>query len=469
MGGIHMEGYGGIEAEVTAARELLVSVGEDNMVRTVNAYGEPFEVGNNGRVRISPENHVLQDLFSGSALNTNLWAPSTSTMTQSVGSGILTMNSGSSLTANAYSIINSIIQPPFWSDFSSYVHFRLKATPQTNTTMEFGWGVVATNTSPTDGVFFRINGAGVMSVVICFGGTETVSTATAAIDSTKSYEVQLEIINDHIKWYVADSSGATYFTDSGDALDAAPMYLPASQIKTVQLSTTQQMPVFARLYNGATPPVAAAQLVIGHANYIQRDMTRLKDWPTTMASMGRGLYQGPSTASLVQTANHANSTSPSSASLSNTVPGYTTLGGRYQFAAPASVTTDYLLFAYQVPTGFQAVITGISITAMNTGATVATTPTILDWALAVDSSAASLATTESPPTSWAPRRLPLGMQGFVVGALAGTSANEITRDFATPLVCNSGRFIQVIVQVPTGTATGSQVIRGDVTFHGYFE
>jgi hypothetical protein len=33
----------------------------------------------------------------------------------------------------------------------------------------------------------------------------------------------------------------------------------------------------------------------------------------------------------------------------------------------------------------------------------------------------------------------------------------------------SGRFLHVILAVPVGTATASQVIRGTVTIDGYFE
>lgn len=163
-----------------------------------------------------------------------------------------------------------------------------------------------------------------------------------------------------------------------------------------------------------------------------------------------------------QTPNHANSTSPSSASLSNTVAGYTTCGGRYQFAAPAGAATDFALFGYQMPATHRGIITGVDISAVNTGATVATNPTILDWFMQINGDNVSLADADA-------RRLPLGMQGFIVGALAGTVAQEIRRSFHTPLIIEPSRFLHVGVQVPVGTATGSQVIRGDVHLNGYFE
>lgn len=62
-------------------------------------------------------------------------------------------------------------------------------------------------------------------------------------------------------------------------------------------------------------------------------------------SAGRNPFTG------AQLENHTNSTAPTSATLSNTAAGYTTLGGRFQFAAVAGAATDYALFGFQVPAG----------------------------------------------------------------------------------------------------------------------
>jgi hypothetical protein len=196
-----------------------------------------------------------------------------------------------------------------------------------------------------------------------------------------------------------------------------------------------------------------------------------KAWGDKLAASGLSSLQAPLTP-FAQTANNANSTSPTSATLSNTAAGYTTLGGRWQFAAPLGAATDYALFGYQVPVGYQLYITGIAISTCNTVAAVATTPTILDWSVAVDSTAVSLATADSfgPPfVTMGPRRVPLGSQGFIVGAAAGACAQDIVRTFNPPLVAEPSRFVHAIVQVHTGTATATEIIRGDVTFTGYFE
>jgi hypothetical protein len=169
-----------------------------------------------------------------------------------------------------------------------------------------------------------------------------------------------------------------------------------------------------------------------------------------------------------QNANHANSTSPSSATLSNTAAGYTTLGGRWQFAAPAGASTDFALFAFQVPATHRLIIKGICISAVNTGAAVGATPTILDWALGIGSTAVSLATTDSAPV-FGPRRLPLGMQSFLASAAIGAQSPDIYRTFEQGLVGAAGTFVHLILQVPVGASTASQVIRGDAMFDARFD
>ena len=42
-------------------------------------------------------------------------------------------------------------------------------------------------------------------------------------------------------------------------------------------------------------------------------------------------------------------------------------------------------------------------------------------------------------------------------------------NFEVPLRTDPGRLMHVIVRVPVGTATASQVISGSVTIRGYFE
>jgi hypothetical protein len=178
--------------------------------------------------------------------------------------------------------------------------------------------------------------------------------------------------------------------------------------------------------------------------------------------------QAPGAQFGAQTANHDNSTSPSSGSLSNTVPAYLTLGGRWQFAAVASAATDYAIFGYVIPSTHRFWCTGVDIWTVNTGAAVATTATIMDWSLGINSTAASLATTDSGAT-FGPRRVTLGIQAFLSGAAIGAVAEPIRTCFENPLPVEPSRYVHIILQMPLATNTGSQVIRGDCLVKGWFE
>lgn len=106
-----------------------------------------------------------------------------------------------------------------------------------------------------------------------------------------------------------------------------------------------------------------------------------------------------------------------------------------------------------------------------TGCGSASTPTVLQWALGIGASAVSLATADSLTAAGrAPRRLTLGVQTIPVGtAIGGAADKAIARTFGTPLMVPAGTFLHVILKMPVGTATASQVIRGTVGIDGFFE
>jgi hypothetical protein len=91
-------------------------------------------------------------------------------------------------------------------------------------------------------------------------------------------------------------------------------------------------------------------------------------------------------------------------------------------------------------------------------------------AIGVGSSAVSLATADSLTTAArAPRRLALGSQVFPIGAAIGAQATRIDVNLDAPLVCEPGCFVHIMLKMPLGTATASQIIRGIVGLNGYFE
>lgn len=187
--------------------------------------------------------------------------------------------------------------------------------------------------------------------------------------------------------------------------------------------------------------------------------------PDQEAAAGFSLIVDPSTG--LQSANYANNTGPSTATLSNTAAGYTTLGGLFQFAAPTGAETDYALFAYQVPSPYHLYVDSVRIGAFLAGTKSSTAATLLQWALAANSSAVSLATGGPNP----PIRFPVGMQEASKTALPGQSFDPhiLSYDPRTPVVVNPTRFFHVILRVPVGNATPGQLVRGFVNVEGYFQ
>lgn len=459
-------GTSGILADVDSSTKALNVLVKSGDIRVAATNGDGITLTDTGALRTSTGSLVFYDQVDGSSINTNLWSPVSDTMVADLASGFIRLNVTSPITtANKYSVLQSVKYIPMYSilELSVDINAMVNVQPQSNLTMELGLGVATTNATPTDGIFFRWNAQAQFQAVINNNGNET---ASAALSGTITDSLGGSVV-------MPPTSNAVHLFHFEIVEDAVEFFVDDVLVTTIQVpagtsypTNNGRQPLLARVYNGATPPSQAGGMSIASITVTQQDVAQNKLWADTLIALGRGAYQSPTL--FTQTANHANSTNPVSATLSNTAAGYTTLGGRFQFAAVAGATTDFALFAYQVPVGYQFYITNLVISSINTGAAVAVSASILDWSLGVNSSAVSLATADGTNT-WAPRRVPLGTQGFVTLAGIGQNANDIVRVFTPPLVVDSGRFLHVILQCPVGTATISQIIRGNVTINGYFE
>lgn len=458
------------QAEVDAGHNLNVTLPNDSQysgfAKILDTDGRGIVTTENEALSVSMDNLLFIEQVDGSAININKWATSTDTMTVTQSSGFIILNANSTTTANKYAILSSTKYLPFYGHLPIRISINAKVPvqPQANLTMELGIGTATTNGAPTDGAFFRWNSSTEFRAVINNAGVETSTllTGTYTDPDGDSISVPPSISVVHLYDIVVVEDIVQFFIDD---VKVAEVNIPAGQAFPTNAG---RLPLFARVYNGGSAPGQAPQISIGQVGVVQEGMVLNRPISETLASLGNGAYQSPVTA-FAQTANHANSTSPTSATLSNTAAGYTTLGGRYQFAAVASAATDFALFAYQVPTGYQFYVTGVTITCANTGAIgSAITPSIFDWSIGVNSSAVSLATTDGAGT-WAPRRIPLGIQSFALSVAIGSTASDLVRTFTPAIVCDSGRYLHIILQVPSGASTASEIFRGDVLVTGYFE
>ena len=156
-----------------------------------------------------------------------------------------------------------------------------------------------------------------------------------------------------------------------------------------------RLPLCVRVVNGSSAPGSAPQLSLADAAVYSKLLEMNRPVNFTMPMVGNGSIVSP-LASFAQTANHANSANPSSATLSNTVAGYTTLGGRFQFSDVAGAATDYALFAFTVPAGYKLFVTDIHVSSVVTNAAMPATAKIFDWSIATECTACLLYTSPSP-------------------------------------------------------------------------
>jgi hypothetical protein len=409
-----------------------------------------------GSMSISLNNVLFSEPFEGATISTpNRVATTFNTFSGvQTSAGGLNFNSTNITTTGAAALLTSNRQFPRYQRAPLHAKFRARIAHAANAVTELGFGLPsAPSSSPTVGAYFQVTAGGVVQGVLTFSGVDVTTTSITMPGGWQSNFYVWDIIldDDEAKFFVQDTS-------TGLIIAERRIQVAAS---AVRLWNASRLPAFARLHF-PTAPASAASLILSSLDVVMMDAFMNKPWAHTATQMGLGCEVNPTT--FAQTANYANTAAPTSASLSNTVAGYATLGGQFQFAAVAGAETDYALFGFTVPAPYSFVCTGIDISTFNMGAPSATTPTLLQWFASPDQIAISLA----PATN---RRVALGTQSIAVAApIGGMADRDVVRDFANaPLVTNPGRIMVIGLKMPVGTATASQIIRGVCAVKGYFE
>lgn len=395
----------------------------------------------------------IHEPFEGTTIHPLRWTSTATTMaaTQATVTG-LTINSGSITTLNTGYMLMSSRKLMKMQRAPMQAKIRARIAHINNSVMELGFGDAATfNGANTTGAYWQVTSTGVVQPVLTFNsGDITGTNIRNSLNLTNYYTFDVVMDDDEATFVCQDTS-------TGLIISKQQLRLPLSGQR---LLSGTQVGTFVRLYNTASAPATASQMFVTDIHTLTLDAMLNKPFADTASTMSRSGWENPFTG--VQTAAWANSAEPASATLSNTAAGYTTLGGKFQFAAVAGAVTDYALFGFTVPTPASLVVTGVDIEVWNTGAAVATTPTLTTWALGFGSTAVSLATATVT-------RVPLGALSLPIGAVVGASAGRISKQFRTPITVGAGRFLHVILRMPVGTATASQVVAGMVNIEGYFE
>lgn len=419
------------------------------------------EITEDYRLRVGVDTPLFSDWFPGTVLNSSVWTSIVSTHATAVAGYYATLNSGLS-TAAGHAHIASYRSFPVLGSAGLTWRCRLQfgQTAQANNVCEWGLFIAATTAAPTAGVFFRLDAAGLLTCVLHDGVTETSSSTLSfatLIGAGTTREFMIDV-SDHGAHFWIDDVLVADLLDSG-GIGSAPWI---------------NCPIRFRLYN--TGVTAAAQTMkVSFVAVTQADVDVGQSMPEMAAQLGNsGAALPTGSANLLQTCQWTNSSAPTAFVPSNTAinAAGTGLGGVANETATLAAATDGILFGYQVPAGTAAlpgrslVIRGVYIqSAVSTALTAG--GFAKHYALAYGSTAATLATAADTAVVKAPRRIPLGTQGVVATAAAGTELSPVSRDFTTPVIVAPGEYVEVITR-HTGTVASAGVISHTVSFDAYW-
>jgi hypothetical protein len=413
------------------------------------------------RLRVGVDSVWDDENFNYTAQNFNKHNYLSNTLTITWAGGFLSTNGGSVTTTGTGCQFRTYRHFPLQATGAVYVEcaMALSNTPVTNWELDFGsfLPAAASTSVPLDGIYWRITSAGVEGVINSNGNIVSAGIFTFTPTINRVYKYNITITDSEVEFWIDD---VLYGEISRPVNTGSPMYAGSNPFSIRHHHT------------GVTSAVIQAKF----ANYCisMADMDNVRLWASNKSGQGLSGVQYPSGMTAGQTANGANSTVPGTAVMTNIAAGYATLGGKFVFAAVAGAETDLILMAFLNPvptvnlTGRNLVIRSIWIDTYNAVVAVAVTPTVLEWTAAVGSTAVSLATTDTAVTKL-PKRVPLGIQTFVVGALAGASAPRVDVGLDAPLVVEPGCYFHIILRMPYGTATVTEIFRGQVGINAYWE
>ncbi len=434
----------------------------------------PPEVSQDFRMRVGLDTVLMTDSFNATAQNTALWSYTFATMTAAQ-PGAGTINFGVVQgTTNAHgAFVRSFQYFPLFGTAPLSVEFtagQFTAALITNEVWRMGLGLPSAAVTPaTDGVWLELTSAGLIGALSFSGATVQTGVMMILDDVTLGSLHKFAIV-----------VGERFVEFWKDDVLLGSLEIPEAN---GQPFLTTALPVFMHKYNVGN--VANTNTMrVSDVTVTLMDLQTERPWAHQMSALGQNAAQGQNGGTMGTTAllpNATAATTVTGAALSQTVAIATGLGGQAGITA-AVAGVDGCVTNFQVPTGGinqtprNLVITGIRIDSVNIGAAVATTASILQWSLAYGAtgvSIPSLAQAESASfttaTAKAWRRVPLGLQSWIVGAGIGTPAEAIVFKFETPIVVNPGQWVAAVAKFIVGTATASQVIWTNVMFNGYYE
>jgi hypothetical protein len=441
--------------------------------------GAPYlrspETSSDYRLRVGLDTILLSETFNitSTAMNYNSWKYSNATMTAlGTAAGNVSFGVAQGTASGHYAALQSYQYFPIIGTAPLAAEFTVglvTATIIANETISMGFGVPGVAALPTDGVFFQLTSAGLIGVVVFNNNTTQTGVLADLVDFTvgSMYQLMIVVGEREIEFWrdsvllgaisIPVANGQPFIQGS------LPVFTMKHCTGTVSNTNTFRLcDLTVSLLDIATNlPYSHQQALQGMHAYQQQNGVAVAGTVTTNQAVGT-----ITTGSTPQ--------SPTASAGSNTTANITGLGGWGAINAAAGAATDFIASSFQNPvptinlTGRNLMITGVTISTINGGAAVATTPTTLLWTLAFGHTAVSLQTAEAAATH-APRRYQLGFQSAPIGAAIGQPYDkEIVCKLDTPICIYPGEFIATVMKIVVGTATASQTIIFNVRFDGYY-
>jgi len=421
-----------------------------------------------GSLITGDRNLYLYDSCEGAAVDTNKWIQTVATMTITQATGVITFNANSTVTTTTGAMHLSHRFFPFISRTSLVFRCRARATANFNNNLiELGFGSPASSTSASivNGACWRKDGTGQWVPVITIASGADITgtpisnaTFTGQIATTDYAIFEVVLNNDRVMFSIYKTTGELVFFQNIDVT-----------VSSAAFSQTH-LQALVRTYNSAGTGTAV-QLFVDEISVWASDFQMNKPYAEALAGMGYGgIVTSPTAYTQLET--YANNAAPSTATPSNTAAAIGTLGGLAAWnnagtSFGASDTLDLIIFGAAVPSPYGMMIKGLRIDSVSLGAANGAAVYTIQWFLAVNSSALSLAT----GAPYAPMKKALGFQTIASTAAIGTQFSPVIDvRFGAGIYVFPGRFVVVGARViGASAATASQVIRTACSIDGYFE
>lgn len=465
IGGANLDANGNVKTTLPATQDeagfATVQFERDAGAITGTRYLKTPYVSEEGRLSVGIDTTLAVYNFTPTAQNTGKFKHAFTTMTMTQSAGFLNINPALATVSGNYAYLQS------WRHFNLMGEAELNvemvgqitAMPPTNQILEIGLFLGTAGVAPADGVFFRLTSAG-LAGVISYNGVETSTGVFAAvIPANDNGSYRILISQREVSFWIDDVLGAEIDVPAGNAIPYLSLCLPLCLMMRNSGTVT-----------GGT--IAK----IGTAHVTLKDLHSSKPWSAQMANQNSA-YQGQDGDTQGQLAIWANAASPTAVVLTNTTAAFVGLGGIAAVTLTLAAGTDGIIFSYQNPVGSLTqppktlVITSITIDSV-VSVVLAATALVYAYAAAFGHTAVSLATAETgsfvTATTKAPRRVALGMQGFLASAAVGTTGKNIFAQFDSPIVVHPGEFFAIIAKTGIAApATGVLTITAMVDH--YFE